>query len=176
MRRPASALMAAVVLAGCGLQDPYPLPAEPPGDASFQAVAIGETVTEAVLFIEARTGTRVEILSAEAIGPLDGATVELSASTMSEDEQGDIIVGDEHVELAGLKVNDFVDPRADPPANTVAIVAEVTANEPGRYVLSSLQLTYSINGAPERHGEGMDVVVTVCADDPAPADCDDQPG
>ena len=176
MRRPASAFVAAVVLAGCGLQDPYPMPAEPPGDATFHPVAVGETVTEAVLFIEARTGTRLEIVSGGAIGPLEGATVELSAATLSEDEQGEIVVGDERVDLAGLRLEDLVDARADPPANTVAIVAEITPSEPGRYVLSTIRLTYRINGAPERDGEGMDVVVTVCADDPAPSDCDDQPG
>jgi hypothetical protein len=176
LKRAPIAVVAAALLAGCGLQDPYPLPAEPPGDATFHPVAVGETVSEAVLFIEARTATRLEIVSGEAIGPLDGATVELFASTLNEDEQGDIVVGDERVELAGLRLDDLVDARADPPANTVAIVAEITPSEPGRYVLSTVQLPYRINGAPERNGEGMDVVVTVCADDPAPSDCDDQPG
>jgi hypothetical protein len=176
MRRATAAVVAAAVLAGCGLQDPYPMPAEPPGDATFHAVGVGETVTEAVLFIEARTRTRVEFVSAEAIGTLEGATVELFASTLTEDDQGDIVIGDERVELAGLRVDELADPGADPPANTVAIVAEITASEPGRYVLSTVRLTYRINGAPERTGEGIDVVVTVCADDPAPPDCDDQPG
>ena len=176
MKRATLALVAAAVLAGCGLQDPYPLPAEPPGDVTFHPVAVGESVTEAVLFIEARTGTRLEIVSAEAVGALEGATVAFSASTLTEDADGDIVIGDEHADVAGLKVEDLVDPRAEPPANTVAIVAEITPMEPGRYVLSTVKLTYRINGAPERHGEGMDVVVTVCADDPAPSDCDDQPG
>ena len=175
MRQAAAALAVAAVLAGCGLQDPYPLPAEPPGDATFHAVAVGETVMEAVLFIEARTGTRLEIVAAEAIGTLGGATVEFSASTLTEDDQGEVVIGDDHADVAGLRIDELVDPRADPPANTVAIVAEITPSEPGRYVLSMVQLTYRINGAPERHGEGMDVVVTVCADDPAPSECDDEP-
>ena len=176
MRRARVALVVTAVLAGCGIQDSYPLPAEPPGAATFYPVAVGEAVTEAVLFIEARPRTNVDIVSAEAIGTLDGATVVLSASTISENEEGDVIIGDERVELAGLRIGDLVDARADPPANTVAIVAEVTPSEPGRYVLSEIRLNYSINGAPERDGEGIDVVVTVCADDPAPSECDDQPG
>ena len=176
MRRAPTAFVVAAVLAGCGLQDPYPMPAEPPGDASFHSVAVGETVTEAVLFIEARTATQVEIVSAETIGTLEGATVELSASTLTEGDQGEVVVGDEHADLAGLRIHELADPRADPPANTVAIVAEITPSEPGRYVLSGIRMTYRINGAPERHGEGIDVVVTVCADDPAPSECDDQPG
>jgi hypothetical protein len=168
--------LVAAVLVGCGIQDPYPMPAEPPGAATFHPVAVGETVTEAVLFIEARTGSNVDIVSAEAIGTLEGSTVVLTASTISEDEQGDVVIGDERVELAGLRIGDLVDARADPPANTVAIVAEITPSEPGRYVLSEIRLNYSINGAPERDGEGIDVVVTVCADDPAPSACDDNPG
>ena len=116
MRRAPAALAVAAVLAGCGLQDPYPLPKEPPGDATFQAVAVGETVTEAVLFIEARTGTRVEILSAQAIGTLAGASVEFSASTLTEDDQGEVVVGDEHADLAGLRIDELADPRAEPPA------------------------------------------------------------
>jgi hypothetical protein len=75
-----------------------------------------------------------------------------------------------------MMVGDVVDASADPPANQLAIVAEVTASEPGRYVLSGIRVTYRINGAPERDGEGIDVVLTVCADDPAPSSCDDDPG
>ena len=176
MKRAHVAFLVAVVLAGCGLQDPYPLPAEPPGDVTFHPVAVGESVSEAVLFIEARSGSRVEIVSAEAVGTLEGATVAFSASTLTEDGAGDVVIGDEHADVAGLRVDELADPRAEPPANTVAIVAEITPMEPGRYVLSTVKLTYRINGAPERHGEGMDVVVTVCADDPAPSTCDDQPG
>jgi hypothetical protein len=175
MRRATLVFVVAAILAGCGLQDPYPLPAEPPGDATFHPVAVGESVTEAVLFIEARTGSRVEILSAEPVGTLAGATVEFSASTLTEDAQGDVVIGDENADLAGLRIDELADPRAEPPANTVAIVATITPSAPGRYVLSTVNLTFRINGAPERHGEGMDVVVTVCAADPAPSDCEDQP-
>ena len=78
-------------------------------------------------------------MSAEAIGTLEGATVELSASTLTEDEEGEVVVGDERVDLAGLRIDELADPRADPPANTVAIVAEITASEPGRYVLSGFE-------------------------------------
>ena len=176
MRRRPAAVVAMLILAGCGIQDSYPLPGEPPGDSTFHPVAVGETVTEAVLFIEARELTRVEILSAEPVGPLEGAAVELFASTLAEDEDGSIVVGKERDELVGTRIEDHVDPEAEPPANTVAVIAEITPTEPGRYVLSGVRLTYRINGAPERAGEGIDVVVTVCADEPAPEECDDDPG
>ena len=176
MRRRCLTIAAAAILAGCGIQDPYPLPADPPGDATFHPVSVGETVTEAVLFIEAREGTRVEIVGADAVGPLEGATVAFFASTLTEDDEGNVVVHEQLDELVGTRIDDHADPDADPPANTVAVVAEITPSEPGRYVLSGVRLTFSINGAPERDGEGSDVVVTVCADDPAPAECTDDPG
>ena len=176
MRRAWFAILAGAILAGCGLQDPYPLPAEPPGDVTFHPVSVGETVTEAVLFIAARDGNRVEIVSAEAVGPLDGATVAFFASTLTEDGEGNVVVADEREEFVGTMIEDHVDPDADPPGDTLAVVAEITPSEPGRYVLSGIRLTSRINGAPEREGEGIDVVVTVCADDPAPTECTDDPG
>jgi hypothetical protein len=42
-------------------------------------------------------------------------------------------------------------------------------------VLTGVRLRYSLNGGPERVGEGIDVVFTICADDPKPADCPEQP-
>jgi hypothetical protein len=176
MRRALLVIGALAILVGCGVQDPYPLPAGPPGAATFHPVAVGETVTEAVLFIEARQGTSVEIVSAEAVGSLEGADVAFFASTLSEDDEGEVVIGDEREELAGTRVEDHVDPAAEPPADTVAVVAEITPSDPGRYVLSGVRLTYRINGAPERDGEGIDVVVTVCADETAPTECDDDPG
>jgi hypothetical protein len=171
------AVTAITVLTACGIdQDPYPLPAPPPGNAVFHAVGLDETVTEPVVFIEARAAQRVEIVAAEPIGQFTGATVELFASPLVAGPDGAAVVSDERIELEGMFIGDVVDPGADPPANELAIVAEVTPSEPGRYVLSGVRLSYRINGAPERDGEGIDVVMTVCADDPAPSVCDDEPG
>jgi hypothetical protein len=177
MRRPAAIAIAAItVLAGCGIdQDPYPLPPAPPGNSVFHAVTLGEAVIEPVVFIEARRDQRVEIVSAEPIGQFEGASVELYASPLEAGADGAAVVSDERIDLEGMFIGDVVDPSADPPENELAIVAEVTATDPGRYVLSGIRLSYRINGAPERDGEGIDVVLTVCADDPAPAVCDDEP-
>ena len=41
-------------------------------------------------------------------------------------------------------------------------------------MIENVRLRYRLNGGPERVGEGIDVVWTVCADDPAPADCPDE--
>jgi hypothetical protein len=175
MRRASTLAFAAVaLLAACGIQDSYPLPTYPPGAAAFHPVAVGETVSEAVLFIEAREGTRVEIVSAEPVGQLEGVTVDFSAASLLEDAEGGVVVGDERVELEGSRVEELADASADPPANTIGVVAEITASEPGRFVLTGVRLSYRINGAPERDGVGIDVVVTVCADDQAPAECGDE--
>jgi hypothetical protein len=47
-------------------------------------------------------------------------------------------------------------------------VARVTASKPGRYVLTGMRLRYRLNGGREETKEGIDVVFTVCADDPKP--------
>jgi hypothetical protein len=175
-RRALLALLAsltAALLAGCGLQASYPLPGEPPGDAAFHPVAVGETVSEAVLFIEPREGTRVEIVGADPVGQLQDASVDFHASPLVEGADGAVEVGDERLELEGLVIGGGVFASADPSAETIAIVADITPSEPGRFLLTGVRLSYRLNGAPPRDGEGIDVVVTVCADDPAPSDCDE---
>jgi hypothetical protein len=171
-RTAAIAIVAMTVLTACGIQDSYPLPDEPPGASTFHPVGLGEPVTEAVLFIEARPRTFVEIVSGEPIGQFEGATVTLHAATMTEDAAGDVVVSDERHELNGLRIEDMVDASANSPENMVAIVAEVTADEPGHYIVTGVLLNFRINGAPERGGEGIDVVMNVCADDPAPTECE----
>jgi len=168
VRRPrAIAIVAIAVLAGCGLQDPYPIP-EGQASAAFIPAAVGEPVTEVVMFIEPRPGPRVVLLSAEAIGQLDGASVEFYSSPAIVDGE-DLVIGEQLDELEGTIIE--AEPRASGDVqDTVGIVAEVTASEPGRYVITGVRLTYRLSGT-EQEGEGVDVVLTVCADDPAPTDC-----
>ena len=169
MKRPRAIAIAAIaVVAGCGLQDPYPIP-EGQASATFIPAAVGEPVTEVVMFIEPRPGPRIVLLSAEAIGQLDGASVEFYSSPAVVEGE-DLVIGDQLEELSGTIIE--ADPRASADlADTVGIVAEVTAAEPGRYVITGVRLTYRYGG-DEREGEGVDVVLTVCADDPAPTDCE----
>lgn len=47
----------------------------------------------------------------------------------------------------------------------------MTADKPGRYTLTSLRLHYRLNGGGEEVREGINVVLTVCAAEPAPVDC-----
>jgi hypothetical protein len=45
----------------------------------------------------------------------------------------------------------------------------------GAFLVEDLRLRYRLNGGPERTGQAIDVLWTVCADDPAPADCPEAP-
>jgi hypothetical protein len=130
---------------------------------------VGEPVDTVVMFIEPRPGPRVELLAAEAIGQLDGASVEFYSSPAIVDGEN-LVVGEQLDELEGTIIEAPPGASGDP-ANTVGIVAEVTASEPGRYVITAVRLTYRYQGT-ERAGEGTDVVMTVCADDPAPTECE----
>lgn len=168
-RASAVAIVAMTVLAACDLQDPYPIP-EGQATAAFVAAGVGEPVTEVVMFIEARPGRRVELLSAEPIGQLDGATVVFHASPPTIDDEGNEVIGERLEELAGTIVESTPGASGEL-ADTVGIVAEVTASEPGRFKITAVRLRYRLSGT-ERQGEGTDIVLTVCADDPAPSDCE----
>jgi hypothetical protein len=57
------------------------------------------------------------------------------------------------------------------PSYAVGIVARLTPSRAGRFVLTSVRLRYRLNGGNARSGDGIDVVLTVCAANPKPADC-----
>ena len=121
------------------------------------------------MFIEPRPGPRVVLMSAEAIGQLDGASVGFySLPAMVDGEE--LVIGEQLDDLEGTIIES--DPRVSADLqDTVGIVAEVTASEPGRFVITAVRLRYRISGS-EREGEGTDIVLTVCAADPAPTDCE----
>ena len=169
MRSAVTAVAAiALLLAACS-GDPYPIPTGQ-ATAAFHPAGVGEPVQAVVMYIEARPGERVVLLSAEAIGQLDGAAVDFYSSPAIVDDEGDLVIGEQLDELDGTTIQAAPGGSADP-ANTVGIVAEVTASEPGRFVITGVRLTYRYGGT-ERQGEGVDVVMTVCADDPEPIDCE----
>jgi hypothetical protein len=171
VKRPRAIAIAGIALvSACGLQDPYPIPEGQP-TAEFHPAAVGEAVTGTVMFIDARPGSRVVLLEAEAIGQLEGASVVFYSSPPIVEEDGDLVIGEQLDELNGTVIEAPLSAASSDPSDTVGIVAEVTASEPGRYVLTGVRLTYRLNGN-EGEGEGVDVVMTVCADDPAPTDCE----
>ncbi|HEX5014370.1 MAG TPA: hypothetical protein VFV72_09465 [Candidatus Limnocylindrales bacterium] len=122
-----------------------------------------------MLFIRVRPGDTIELLSAEPIGSFEGASVRFYLSRPVIQETGERVIGEKLEALEGAEATAAVP--TDSPENTVGIVGELVANRPGRFEVTSIRLRYRINGGPEQVGEGTDVILTVCADDPAPTDC-----
>ena len=163
--------MALVVVACAG--DPYPLPSGPPNAGQLNPAAVGQPTYALLIYLNVRPGDQIELVGADAVGTLDGATVKFLLSRPIIDAQGGTLLGKDFEDLAGAVVTAV---SASPgPVNTVGIAAELTAQRPGRFEVTNVRLRYRLNGGGEQVGEGIDVVWTVCADDPAPADCPEQP-
>ena len=161
-------ILTMVVLAG-RLGDPYPFHGGPPPAGQSTAAALDQPVPAVVAFLELRPGDRIELLGADAIGVADGATVEFFFAPPVFGADGGMTIGDKLEPLAGAVAQAV---SASPgPNNNVGIVARMTASKPGRYDLTGVRLRYRLNGGAEQTKEGIDVIFTICADDPAPADC-----
>ena len=169
MRRLALLLMAAAVV-GCSVvqEDPYPLHAGPSQAWVTAPAKVGEAVQNVVVFMDARPGDSVELLSVEPIGLADGATVKFYFSPPI--QQGENTVVGEKLEPIAHAVFSNDGTSIDPKDN-VGIVAEIMANKAGRYQITKVRLRYKLNGGAEQVREGIDTVFIVCADDPKPTEC-----
>ena len=149
VRRPRAIAIAAIaVLAGCGLQDPYPIPGGP-GRRRVHPAAVGEPVTEVVMFIEPRPGPRVVLLSAEPIGQLDGASVEFYSSPAIVDGE-DVVIGEQ---LRSWGARSSRDPRTRRPTSSEHRCHRGRADRrpsPDATCISAVRLTYRISGAGAR--------------------------
>jgi hypothetical protein len=164
--------MALIVMA-CSA-DPYPLPSGPPHAGQRNPASVGQPTDAVLIYLNVRPGDRIELVGAEAVGTLDGATVRFLLSRPVIGANGDHVIGKDFEDLSGAIVTAVT---ASPgPDNTVGIAAELTAQRPGRFEVTNVRLRYRLNGGSEQVGEGIDVVWTVCADDPAPTVCPEQPG
>lgn len=148
--------------------DSYPMP-DGPGASMANPVAVGQPVQGVVVFMEIRSGDRVELIGAEPVGLLAGATTTLHLSRPDVAGDGTETIGDALEPLAGAVIDVPRDVGSD--SSTVGIVGELTADRPGIYELTAVRLTFRLNGGPEQVREGISVYWTVCADDPAPTDC-----
>jgi hypothetical protein len=168
MRRAIVLLMIAL-LEGCS-SGSYPMPSGPPHAGQSSPAGLGKPVPGVVLWLEPRPGDRFELLSVEPLGVAPGATVQFYLSRIVFKPDGTRLIGEQRETLAGAQI--ATAGTASPgPDNDVGIIAEMTADKPGRYTLTSLRLHYRLNGGGEEVREGIDVIFTVCAADPAPADC-----
>jgi hypothetical protein len=162
--------LAMVLVAGCA-SEPYPR-LGPPGASQSNPARVGQPVPAVLIAMAIRPGDRIELLGAEAIGSFEGASVRLLMSRAVLDASGDRVIGEEVEELVGAEFTAApASSEFDAYMNTIGIVGELTAQRPGRFEVTSVRLRYRLNGGEERVGEGIDVVWTVCADEPAPADC-----
>lgn len=162
----------AIALAGCA-GDPYPLPVGPPHAGQDSPAAVGEGIPAVVLFIQPRPGDSIEFLAAEPVGVNGGAAVEFFFSPPIVQADGSTLIGDRLLPLAGAIAsapNMPADASPDP-GHTIGIVARMTASRAGRYLLSNVRLRYRLNAGPEQTRAGIDVLFTICADDPRPTDC-----
>ena len=168
MRRGLAALALALLLPGCS-GDPYPLPSSPPHAGQIGPAAVGKPTQAVLIYLQVRPGDRIELLGAEPVGSLDGATVTFMLSRPVIEANGDHLIGKDFETLERAVVTAVT---ASPgPDNIVGIAAEMIPYRPGRYTVTGVRLRYRLNGGGERVGEGTDVIWTVCAADPAPTDC-----
>jgi hypothetical protein len=166
------ALSMLFAIAGC-TSDSYPLPSGP-GSSVTAPTKIGMPVPTVVIFMEPRPGDRIEFVSAEPVGTLGDTIVRFFFSPAIIAADGSHIVGEKLEPLAGASVS--VDRNA--PAggeSSVGIVAELTPNSAGTFTLTNVRLHYRLNGGSEQVNEGLSVVFTICAADPAPASCEASP-
>lgn len=172
--RRAGALLVAVgvVLAACA-SDSYPIHGGPVHAWQAAPAALGDRVPAVVLFLDPRPGDRFTLIGAEAVGLTEGATVTFYFSPPIIGEDGSFIVGDKLEPLAGAEF--AATSGSAVPDDAVGIVAEMSASQPGRYTLAAVRLRFTLNGGREHVTEGIDVMPTICVDDPKPADCPEEP-
>lgn len=173
--RPTRWLAAAVlvsVVAACAAtpDDPYPMPTGSPTGSQNNPVRLGEGVQGVALFLAPRAGDRIELVGAEPVGDTRGAHVQFFLSRAMLQPDGALVIGEYLEPLAGAVVQSPSESSA--PEQTAGIVAEIVPTEPGRYRLTGVRLRYRLNGGDELVSEGIDVILTVCAGDPAPALCE----
>jgi hypothetical protein len=176
MRRALVLLAVGALLAACSAgsstpspSDPYPLPTGPPHYFVNSPAAVGQPVHTVLIFLQVQPGDRIELLGADPIGSLDGASIRFLLLPQAIEANGDRVIGNQFEPFEGAVVTAATE--SPGPDNTVGIAAELTASRPGRYEITDVRLRYRLNGGPEQVGQGIDAVWTVCADGPAPATC-----
>jgi hypothetical protein len=162
-----------VVVALTQARDPYPLP-EGPGASQSNPTTVGQTTWAVVVFMEPRPGDKIELLGAEPIGlpPDTNPTLYLSRAVPHID--GTWVTGEEREPLAGAVIETPAGASVFPRYG-VGILAEMTPTKAGVYEMTGVRLRFRVNGGGERVREGISVNWMICADDPAPTNCEPPP-
>jgi hypothetical protein len=168
-------LSSAIVLAiaGCGATpfatDPYPMPSGSPRAWVNNPVRIGQEVSTTVVFMMVRGHDSIDFGSAEGIGSLDGADLQFFISQPLFHGDGSKVIGEGMIPLAHSSYVNVSNETG--PNQALGIVAVITPRRAGRFELERVKLTNRLNEGPVQTREGIDAIFSVCADDPAPADC-----
>jgi hypothetical protein len=150
--------------------DPYPL--QGTGASQSNPVRLGTPTYAVVVFMEPRPGDRIELLGAEPIGLPPAVQPRLYLSRPVLEADGSMTTGlPESFEPIAGAVIETPAGSSPGPEHGVGIVAEMTPTSAGTYELTAIRLRFRTNGGVEQVREGITVVWTVCADDPAPS-CD----
>src|SRR5690348_5460017 len=135
MRRAAFLAVLALTLCACTSADPYPL-VTPAGASDYTAAAIGEERRGLVLLLALRPGDRIELVSASAPGLAPGADVAFFFSLPVVTGGGGTSLGDELGPLPGATFS-VSGTATTSPTNDVAVVAQLTARQPGTYAIEN---------------------------------------
>jgi hypothetical protein len=151
--------------------DPYPMPAGPVNASQANPIEVGMPVWAVLVYLEPRPGDRIELLGAEPVGLAAGAQITFHLSRPVVEDDGTRVIGEalEPIEGAVIETPAGASPGPD---NLVGIVGELTPSQPGIYELTAVRLRFRLNGGGEEVREGTSEYWTVCADDPAPTDCE----
>ena len=165
-----AAAVITVLFAGPG--DPYPMPAGH-GARQSSPIAVGTTVRAVIVDLQVRPGDRVELLGAEPVGLIAGArsALYLSRAVIGADGSRTMRI-DEGLEPIAGAVIEVAPGDTGGPDSWVGIIGELTPDQPGTFELTAVRLRFRINGGGEQVREGISTLWTVCADDPAPTDCE----
>ena len=156
----------AVSAAACFAEGGYPVVS---GTNESHPVAVGTETPAVALFVHPRPADRVELISAEGIGPLADADVRFYFSPPVVEPTGERVVGERRETLGGAIVPS--DPgAADGPDRTFGIVSVITPRIAGISWLTGVRLTLRINGRQVVRTTSTSVYI--CAGTPTPADCE----
>ena len=156
-----------LVVAGC-VSDPYPLLGA--GASMANPTAVGEPVRGVILYLDLREGDRMQLIGAEPIGSVEGATIRFWLSRPIKKDGVGLLIGEALEPLEGA----IAVGTDDGPSDTVGIVGELTPQREGTFTVDLVRLRFVMGGAGEQAREGITTTWLVCAATPAPPDCDDE--
>ena len=159
-------LLVVVSIVGCAMDAGYPVVS---GTNESHPVTVGTDVPAVAVYLQPRPNDRIEILSADGVGSLQGADVAFFFSPPVAEPGGLRTIGVRLEPIAGAIVP--TEPAAsEGPDRAVGIVAVITPKTHGTFSLTEVRIRLRVNGRDIVRAASTTVVV--CAALPAPSHCD----